>query len=67
MPEELKPCPFCGGNATIEFEDDSCLIRCDACSCRTEGVGLFEDSDEKYAASEQLKIWNRRSVQSETP
>lgn len=35
--EELKPCPICGGAATVEVETRGCAryIWCKACSLRT--------------------------------
>jgi len=38
---ELKPCPFCGGEAEIErigTRRQSCIIACTECGCRHEGA-----------------------------
>jgi Lar family restriction alleviation protein len=49
----LKPCPFCGGEAEVEREGtsrQSCIIACADCGCRLE-------SNERGAGEE----WNRRA------
>ncbi len=49
----LKPCPFCGGEAEVEREGtsrQSCIIDCADCGCRLE-------SNEIGAGD----AWNRRS------
>lgn len=48
MSEELKPCPFCGGEA--EYEGLYCY--CTRCGCRME-----DDPDE----AEAIAAWNRRA------
>lgn len=53
MNEELKPCPFCGGDAEFDYteaEDDG-MGRCECMSC---GVGYFDDRDSA------IKQWNKR-------
>lgn len=55
MSREIKPCPFCGGDAgyqpghTIEFRDSIWCIRCD--------FGMF-DPDEQGSV---ITAWNRRA------
>ena len=52
MKNELKPCPFCGGQATLEREEnDDWIVWC-RCGCV---LGAFGASDEAETA------WNRRS------
>jgi Lar family restriction alleviation protein len=39
MQIELKPCPFCGGKASLERAGDrnySCIVACTECSCAIE-------------------------------
>lgn len=58
---ELKPCPFCGGNAEIfqgRFDDkDASYVMCRLCAARG---GIFPVSP-KYASNERaILAWNRR-------
>ena len=53
--EEIKPCPFCGGEAGItwdKWKDDEmyCCVECD-CGVST---GVYETVDEA------VEHWNRR-------
>ena len=50
--EELKPCPFCGGEATIRGGRKCYWVRCTNCGCET----TVRDSQE-----EVIEIWNRRA------
>mgnify|MGYP001587518420 CR=1 FL=1 len=49
MAEELKPCPFCGGSASIERYGDarqSTIYQCDECGCDVDlVVQLGEEPD----------------------
>lgn len=54
MPDTLNPCPFCGGEAEVNY---SCLyetgyfVSCTMCEARTK----------KYSSREKAeKAWNRR-------
>lgn len=61
MPEELKPCPFCGGKAEFEYtpwdeetgtgDDGSGRVECQ--KCHVEMVG-FDRTDAEDR-------WNRRA------
>ncbi|MBQ1577303.1 MAG: Lar family restriction alleviation protein [Oscillospiraceae bacterium] len=48
----LKPCPFCGGEATLEQYLDGWRISCDDCDAEITDLGLQEDAVFK---------WNRRA------
>lgn len=66
MNKELKPCPFCGGEAVINtiephthefatFMPDypgSTFVECTGCTCALSG-----DTEEKA-----IKAWNRRAT-----
>lgn len=52
--EELKPCPFCGGEAVLFAYEIFCehSVRCKSCYCGTE---------EGYrTGKEAIEAWNRR-------
>lgn len=65
---ELKPCPFCGGEAyyrTPQHESgtafDIMMIECKKCGASPYAVSVYEnasDSDKKTAIAE---YWNRRA------
>lgn len=50
---ELKPCPFCGGEAKIKKNilNEDIYVECRNCYSRTDGFGITE-----YA----IEQWNRR-------
>ncbi len=55
MTDELKPCPFCGGEALIDGD----LLGASWVICRECGAsGAQEDSD-----AEAIAAWNRRAGQ----
>lgn len=57
---ELKPCPFCGGEAELNksFTNNwSAYVMCSDCSART---ALFVQSIDWCANDEAVKAWNRR-------
>lgn len=61
MTEQLKPCPFCGGNNmdieefTIDFAFDiGYIIRCRDCGCTLKSI---ENNSEQKA----IEAWNRRA------
>ena len=60
VPEnELKPCPFCGGNASFERVGTarvSCIISCDDCGCTLETGEVWNCG----------QTWNRRHATPET-
>lgn len=55
MPEELKPCPFCGGEGQISPDED--IVYCIEC-----GVS-YADFDGKTA----IELWNTRHESEELP
>ena len=59
--DELRPCPFCGGNARIRVIDDGIHYKKFLPSC-TDRHCLGRNSN-KYFCSETLAVneWNRRS------
>lgn len=62
--EELKPCPFCGGEAKIydgdtPFNDIGCGK--DDCPCQ---IASFFEYEKDGAKEEAIKAWNTRSAPS---
>lgn len=54
MNEELKPCPFCGGEAGKRLDEDNpkyWSVMCNKCHCKTSG---YQD----YTIA--VSIWNTR-------
>lgn len=63
--EELKPCPFCGGTADIQYAMGSTLVvrvKCKACGASTRNI---ETSSEKRAKNKAVALWNKRRADSE--
>ena len=51
---ELKPCPFCGGNA--DFISESTTIKCKRCG------GAFIVTNPLISRLEVVQAWNRRAT-----
>ena len=63
MPNELKPCPFCGGKAKLYNQKviggyDYSYVICDSCGIRTL---KYEVSTEYCAKDKATEDWNRRT------
>lgn len=64
---ELKPCPFCGGEAYIEQVGDhrrSTIYECDSCGCRLETGEKFNHG---ARWNERHEVEQLRSQQAATP
>lgn len=57
MPEKLKPCPFCGGEAKMEKNNSTVTIKCKSC---TSSVWSMVDP-EWCAVDRAREYWNRRA------
>lgn len=56
--EELKPCPFCGGEAQFWIAyNGTCIVQCTNCCCGTLHY---------YDAKSPVKAWNRRETNDRT-
>ena len=51
--QKLKPCPFCGGEASIYVaHDDGYYVCCDECGCCLPVYNMEQDA---------IREWNRRT------
>lgn len=59
---ELKPCPFCGGQAKI-YVNGGVRVICNNCSCQTPILRDVEYSTGvgDTAVSRVIKKWNKRA------
>ena len=64
--KELKPCPFCGGEALLEPYEArkgyEASIQCNSCLGRM--ISITYD-DEKTAVKKVIEAWNRRAGEQE--
>lgn len=63
---ELKPCPFCGGNASLGHDHlglGASYVRCEKCG--VESI-RFMKSFEVASDDEAVEFWNRRADNAET-
>lgn len=49
---EIKPCPFCGGEAYVLEGFTLYEVACDYCHCRTPV---------EYSKEKVIELWNRRT------
>lgn len=61
--QELKPCPFCGGEADVHYfahDDSECTVMCSNPNCRAS-VSAKSCGSMTTAYNRARKLWNRRS------
>ena len=67
MPNELKPCPFCGGSAQVKSYSkcyghgnfqEAAFCECTKCGARTKDIADY--CGEADIKTEAKKEWNRR-------
>lgn len=58
---ELKPCPFCGGEAVIHVDDGVCVV-CRKCNSRTISLvdGISQGKPNGGAIYSVVEKWNKR-------
>ena len=59
---KLKPCPFCGGEATVFVSDEGgVFVICIDCQTRTKKLAdTLQYSKPTNAVKEVIEAWNRR-------
>ena len=70
MSVELKPCPFCGGEAVIKwvgpgwmykkYRERSVVVGCKSCKVATAYYWAATERDKQKAEQAAIKNWNRR-------
>lgn len=60
---ELKPCPFCGGDGsfTIDTVEKTVYGSCWTCGARGSGVWYKEDYPSVEEVKKAVRAWNRRA------
>ncbi|MBQ9564189.1 MAG: Lar family restriction alleviation protein [Synergistaceae bacterium] len=59
MTDKLKPCPFCGGEAVLDFvDDDAWYVHC----IDYDGDCDMRPHTKSYETPEEaIEVWNRRA------
>lgn len=61
--QEIKPCPFCGGQADIRYSINRTLIECTNHKCKIQpSTWLHVETD---SVDKLVKIWNTRKYTEE--
>ena len=61
--EKLKPCPFCGGKATMIQTKDGirqCMILCT--HCKGASGGMVIEANKEFATNFVIDSWNTRNI-----
>ena len=55
---ELKPCPFCGGEARL-FVNNGVRVLCNKCNASSE-ILVYSECYKTSAVEKVIEAWNRR-------
>ena len=64
MNDELKPCPFCGGQARLKKHyklEQTWYVQCHKCGIRTPNSTQTPYQNWAEARDYPVKMWNRRA------
>lgn len=63
--EELKACPFCGGEAKMTIYKSLYMVECTTCGATIgRSINLNDDPDTLNTRDEVMEAWNLRDVES---
>lgn len=57
---DLKPCPFCGGEAELYKHPRAVCFGVICTKCKTS-TGMFYSTFDKSAEDKAVELWNRRA------
>lgn len=70
----LKPCPFCGGEAYFRTPQhvnntafDVMIVECRHCGAAPYGVEVYQYDDDEHKKEAIAEIWNRREKSVDKP
>ena len=64
---EIKPCPFCGGEAKLRQYPYCDIIRCENDGCEVKpSCGMGHDNADCSRTNELLEAWNARATRKPT-
>ena len=69
MMEQLKPCPFCGGKAKIQYgfpnqqgnRHKEVFVKCKVCNAKTKTIKQYPFTKWEDCLKTAIYLWNRRA------